>query len=258
MTKPPHANPSHATCLSHAIGIAEMWGGFRFSCTLAGALITATILNISAVAQTAAPEGPTGIDIIPTDLPAHASTVRSGNQPLSLLPGTIPAETRFEDEVEIPSLANQYQRTITGQPAIRPAQPVRQRKPISAAIPATASTSVASPVIKATQPTVALPRTNVSGLVETATPAPVASGDGFRIQLGAFHDRFTAETYWASFSIRYPELVRSYEKTILSADLGSQGIYHRLQLVGFQDSDSAQKQCRQLKADGTDCFATAR
>lgn len=72
---------------------------------------------------------------------------------------------------------------------------------------------------------------------------------------GAFRDSFTAETYWASFSIRYPKLSKAHDKQIISADLGSQGTYHRLQLLGFADAASAQKQCRQLKADGTDCFA---
>jgi len=259
MAKPPHAYPTPATQFSQAIGFAGMWGGFSFSGTFAAALMAAMIFNIGAVAQSLAPEtGPTGIDIIPTDLPARASSLRSGNQPLSLLPGTIPTETRLEEEIEIPSLADQYQRTINGKPPIRSVQPVRQRtrKPTETRITPAASTT--SPPTQTTLPAVTVQRTTASGHVETATTVPVGNGGGFRIQLGAFRDTFTAETYWASFSIRYPELAKSHDKKIVSADLGSQGIYHRLQLAGFEDSESAQKQCRQLKADGTDCFATAR
>ncbi|WP_417836428.1 SPOR domain-containing protein [Thalassospira tepidiphila] len=237
-----------------------MWGVFSLSGTFSAALMAAMIFNIGgAVAQTLAPEtGPTGIDIIPTDLPARASSVRSGNQPLSLLPGTIPTETRLEEEIEIPSLADQYQRTINGKPPSRSVQPVRQRTPNPTETRITPASSTTSPANQTTQPAVSVQRSTASDLVETATPVPAGNGGGFRIQLGAFRDTFTAETYWASFSIRYPELAKSHDKKIVSADLGSQGIYHRLQLAGFEDSESAQKQCRQLKADGTDCFATAR
>ncbi|CAM3322727.1 SPOR domain-containing protein [Thalassospira profundimaris] len=259
MAKPPHAYPTPATQLSQAIGFAGMWGGFSFSVIFAAALMTAMIFNLGVVAQTLAPEtGPTGIDIIPTDLPARASSVRSGNQPLSLLPGTIPTETRLEEEIEIPSLADQYQRTINGKASVRSVQPVRQRVPKPRETPISPAISTSSPAHQTTQPAVTVQRTTASDLVETATPVSAVSGGGFRIQLGAFRDTFTAETYWASFSIRYPELAKSHDKKIISADLGSQGIYHRLQLAGFEDSESAQKQCRQLKADGTDCFATAR
>ncbi|WP_336232614.1 SPOR domain-containing protein [Thalassospira sp. CH_XMU1458] len=261
MAKPPHAYPNPAIQLSQAIGFAGMWGGFSLSGTFAAALMVAMIFNISAVAQSLAPEtGPTGIDIIPTDLPARASSLRSGNQPLSLLPGTIPTETRLEEEIEIPSLVDQYQRTINGKPLVRSVQPVRQGTSPPTETRITPAASPTSPANQTTQPAVTVQRTTTtaSDLVETATPVPAVSGGGFRIQLGAFRDTFTAETYWASFSIRYPELAKSHDKKIVSADLGSQGIYHRLQLAGFEDSESAQKQCRQLKADGTDCFATAR
>jgi len=258
MAKPPHAYPTPETQLSQDIGFAGMWGGFSFSSTFAATLLAVMIFNLGAVAQSLAPEtGPTGIDIIPTDLPARASSVRSGNQPLSLLPGTIPTETRLEEEIEIPSLADQYQRTINGKPPIRSVQPVRQRtqKPTETRITPAASTT--SPPAQTTRPAVTVQRTTASDVVETATPVPARKNGSFRIQLGAFRDTFTAETYWASFSVRYPELAKSHDKNIVSADLGSQGIYHRLQLAGFEDSESAQKQCRQLKADGTDCFATA-
>lgn len=259
MTKPPHAYPNPAIQFSQAIGFAGMWGGFSFSGIFAAALMAAMIFNIGAMAQTLAPEtGPTGIDIIPTDLPARASSVRSGNQPLSLLPGTIPTETRLEEEIEIPSLADQYQRTINGKPLVRSVQPVRQRTPKPKETRITPAASITSPANQTTLPAVTVQRTTASDHVETATTVPAGNGGGFRIQLGAFRDTFTAETYWASFSIRYPELAKSHDKKIVSADLGSHGIYHRLQLAGFEDSESAQKQCRQLKADGTDCFATAR
>tara|TARA_B100000674_G_scaffold456088_1_gene430424 strand:- start:6293 stop:7039 length:747 start_codon:yes stop_codon:yes gene_type:complete len=245
------------TRASLVFGYDKMRGGLHAAGILAAALVAISLSDVSAVAQTATPDtGPTGIDIIPTDLPAHASSVQQGNGPVSLLPGTIPTETRIEEETEIPSLADQYQRVITGQPPLRP---VRQQAPKTVVTPAQAPSTQTNSTPKPAKPTMAVQRNTPSTPVETAAPTPAnapASKGHFLIQLGAFRDTFTAETYWASFSIRYPKLSKSHEKQIVSADLGSQGIYHRLQLVGFTDSESAQKQCRQLKADGTDCFAT--
>ncbi|KJE35350.1 hypothetical protein UF64_12095 [Thalassospira sp. HJ] len=234
-----------------------MRGGLHTAGILGAALVAISLSGVSAVAQTATPDtGPTGIDIIPTDLPAHASSVQQGNGPVSLLPGTIPTETRIEEQTEIPSLADQYQRVITGQTPLRP---VHRQAPKTVATPVRAPSVQAAPIPAPNRPVAAVQSTPPSTPVETAAPTPASApaGNGhFLIQLGAFRDTFTAETYWASFSIRYPELSKSHEKQIVSADLGSQGIYHRLQLVGFDNSESAQKQCRQLKADGTDCFAT--
>ncbi|NIY74571.1 SPOR domain-containing protein [Thalassospira sp. HF15] len=217
-------------------------------------VFSANIIALRAQAQTTNPEmGPTGVDMIPTDLPARASSMPDGDQPVSLLPGTVPTDTVIEQEIEVPSLADQYQRTINGNPPIRPVRKQSSQKAI---------TPVRSPAppAKIMQPTAkvdGLPTSAPGGSTPVETAAPTGNGRHL-IQLGAFRDTFTAETYWASFRIRYPELSKSHEKRIVPADLGSQGIYHRLQLVGFSDVEAAQKQCRQLKADGTDCFATHR
>jgi cell division septation protein DedD len=252
--------PKLVTQVSQVCGFDKMRGGFCGARIIGVALTAVSLSGPASFAQTVTPDtGPTGIDMIPTDLPAHASSVQQDSGPMSLLPGTIPADTRIREKNEIPSLADQYQRTITGQQPIRP---VRQNSPkplpssrSAPGIPAPTNTHRrAQPVSDEQNATPANP-------VETALPASAATratNDYFLIQLGAFRDRFSAETYWASFRIRYPELSKSYEKKIVLVDLGNQGMYHRLQLAGFEDSDSAQKQCRTLKADGTDCFATDR
>ncbi|WP_296999349.1 SPOR domain-containing protein [Thalassospira sp. UBA848] len=221
----------------------------RFTVGLAIALLNAITLVSTAMAQTPSPDmGQTGIDMIPTDLPARATSVPTGNQPVSLLPGTIPTSANITEQTEIPSLADQYHRSITGQ------APPTATKPVSSpASPTTASVNT-TPSAMPTQRTVTSTSDSVNP-VETAAPA---DQNRHFIQLGAFRDSFTAETYWASFSIRYPKLSKAHDKQIISADLGSQGTYHRLQLLGFADAASAQKQCRQLKADGTDCFAPDR
>jgi cell division septation protein DedD len=198
-----------------------------------------------------------GIDMIPTDLPTHATSTPSGNGPVSLLPGTIPANHNGLTEDEIPSLATQYHQTLTGnaparrnQPAAKstPSKPTAQPQPMARSLAPTAP----SPTVVTTTPAQATVGPPPISPVETAAPAVTGP---YLIQLGAFRDAVLAETYWASFKIRYPDLADTHGKQITTADLGENGIYHRLQLTGFATSEMAKQKCRQLAADGTDCFA---
>ncbi|MFH1804556.1 MAG: SPOR domain-containing protein [Pseudomonadota bacterium] len=81
----------------------------------------------------------------------------------------------------------------------------------------------------------------------TTPPKPAS------LQLGIFADAIAAETYWASFKVRYDDLARTYQKQISPGGHGIGGQLHRLHLGGFANLDDAEQKCRQLKADGTDC-----
>lgn len=241
----PATNPSHAECASLKRG-----GRFCFLHLLACLGIIGGVTAPSLTeAQTTTDTFPTGAAIIPNDLPAHASTVQTEKGPLSLLPGTIPADSNAIDVEEIPSLATRYQQTLSGQ------KPVRRQLTKSMSTPskpAITSTHAPAPAVN-TKPIQIETTSTPNAPIETAAPAESGS---YLIQLGAFRDTITAETYWASFRIRYPELAKSFEKQIVSADLGTRGIYHRLRLSGFDSPERAKQQCRQLIADGTECFAT--
>lgn len=253
MFRPPRDRQTSATYPSHAACASMKRGGrFHFLPILVSfGIIGGTIIPASTFAQTANNTIPTGAAIIPTDLPAHASTVQSEKGPLSLLPGTIPADSNAIDLEEIPSLATRYQQTLSGQKPVR-RQPARSV--VTPAKPTTTPTRALAPTLNAsTKP--AEVETTMAPVPPIETAMPTGNGV-YLIQLGAFRDTITAETYWASFRIRYPELAKSFEKQIVSADLGTRGIYHRLRLAGFDSSERAKQQCRQLIADGTECFAT--
>ncbi|MEQ9346405.1 MAG: SPOR domain-containing protein [Thalassospira sp.] len=260
MDTPPHDRQQLATGLSQAVCASKKWGGLHLIAAFGTLVIVGITAPKNAYTQTSSTDtNPTGIDIIPTDLPAHASTMPPANQPVSLLPGTIPVNITLEEDLEIPSLATQYHQTLTGNAPVR-----RQQRPASAQN--AQSTGEKAP--DQTRPSVGT-APNSSELIATKTDpsqsmntasrsknaAANANTSEYLIQLGAFRDTISAETYWASFRIRYPELAQTHQKTIVSADLGTKGIYHRLQLVGFITPDQAEQKCRQLKADGTDCFA---
>ncbi|AJD51831.1 Sporulation related domain-containing protein [Thalassospira xiamenensis M-5 = DSM 17429] len=234
-------------------------------CIAAGLFLTmgpgqVTAQNIE-TAHPASKEMKSGLDAIPTDLPVHTSSPSPVNQPFSLLPGTIRTDPVLLEDTDRPSLAEQYRmekqgikrapsraagakRTIMEKPA-----PALIAQPKSASASANTQHVTVSPLI---------PETGASqASTSTATSVSPAGTDGaFAIQLGAFRDTISAQTYWASFMIRYPDLAQSHPRDLSTADLGTKGTFHRLRLGGFADIASAEKQCRQLLADGTDCFAT--
>lgn len=196
--------------------------------------------------ETGTTDMPTGIRMIPTDLPAHVSTARDPRQPVSLLPGTIPADRTIESDVEIPTLSQQYHQTLTG---------AARKRPVRATAPTRHQTT------RPRQDRKSAPRSSGPVASQTARlsgTSTTGKKDAHLIQLGAFRDVITAETYWASFQIRYPDLAQSHPRYLMTANLGDKGIYHRLQLGGFASDRQAQEKCRQLLADGTDCFATRR
>ena len=239
--------------------------------TIAVALMTsATLAMIPSVAKSQHAHGNTpitGVDAIPTDIPVHASTVRDPNLPVSLLPGTIPAATTPTFEEDIPSLAEIYHQTINGG---APRTTRQQSAPRQPDVPSTPETSNAAQSTKSTRSlagqtltkqVAATTSPSVQASQPTANTQALANGvpdeatGPYVIQLGAFHDTISAQTYWARFSIRYPDLVKAHPREIATADLGSKGVFHRLRLAGFPNQSSANEKCRQLIADGTECFA---
>jgi len=91
----------------------------------------------------------------------------------------------------------------------------------------------------------------------TAAMPPVTNGD-FVMQLGAFRTAISAETYWASFAIRYPDLAAQHHHYLGVIDLGEKGRFHRLRIGGFASLAQAKEKCRQLAADGTACIGLPR
>ena len=64
---------------------------------------------------------------------------------------------------------------------------------------------------------------------------------------------------FADIQQKYPSLMSSYTPKIKPADLGSKGVWYRLQVGPMSDKDSASKLCSQLKAQGmTDCLVMSQ
>ncbi|RCK51285.1 hypothetical protein TH25_10035 [Thalassospira profundimaris] len=110
--------------------------------------------------------------------------------------------------------------------------------------------------VKAAQQRSIVPPPSPAG---TGAGAPALSANGnYAVQLGAFRSAIGAETYWASFAIRYPQLAETYHHYLGTVDVAGKGQLHRLRMGGFASLAAAKEKCRQLQADGIDCIGLSK
>lgn len=86
-----------------------------------------------------------------------------------------------------------------------------------------------------------------------AAAEPTTTASGFYVQLGAFRDTSKVNEEWKKLQKKFPSSLGSLSKRIEKADLGSKGIWYRLN-AGPVDESKARSICTSLKADGAGCM----
>lgn len=106
----------------------------------------------------------------------------------------------------------------------------------------------------------AVPRTITRAPDEAARPAvaslsatPLAAG-GFRVQIGSYRSEAGALGGWNILRNTHGSLLRDLSPTIVSADLGARGVFHRLQAGPFVTRGAADTLCNSLKARNQGCL----
>lgn len=95
-----------------------------------------------------------------------------------------------------------------------------------------------------------------SGATTTPAPAndaPTAAGN-YRVQLAALKSEADAKTAWKRLAAKYPDVLGSLSLHLEKADLGTKGIYYRVQAGPFTDKNAARDICAKLKAKGQQCL----
>ena len=88
---------------------------------------------------------------------------------------------------------------------------------------------------------------------------PAASADGnFVVQIAAFRTIEEAEEAWIAYVTRFPDLSAGRSPSIVEANLGARGVYHRLRIAAFETRDDASRYCQTLSSRGQDCLVAAR
>jgi cell division septation protein DedD len=125
-----------------------------------------------------------------------------------------------------------------------PAPPVPQAAPMPA------------PAAADPQPVAAIPPQPEVAAAEAA-PAP-AKPSKFVVQVGSKQNQTEALATFADMQQKYPTLLASYRPMVQKADLGSKGVWYRLQIGPIVDKTAATKLCGQLKSQGhPDCLVMA-
>lgn len=130
----------------------------------------------------------------------------------------------------------------SGRPSSRvQSSPPSANAPLSLAPPSTArpSASRATPV-----QTASAPASRGSGIAETG---------GYTVQVSSQRSQAEAETSFHALQTKFPNILGGRQPIIRRADLGSKGIYFRVQVGPFGSSEQASEFCGNLKAAGGQC-----
>ena len=100
--------------------------------------------------------------------------------------------------------------------------------------------------------------TSVSSAASDAATAPIQprTTEQPAIQLGAYEALSGAESDWRRLSKRFPEILGGLQPSFTSADLGSRGVFQRLQAGPFADQSAAKAACEALIAAQQKCLVT--
>jgi len=90
---------------------------------------------------------------------------------------------------------------------------------------------------------------------ETAKPVVSKKEErGYRVQLGSFKSRDDAIASWNIVAKKYKEIIGNSDHIIEKADLGSKGVFYRLQLGNFKKESESRQVCQELSEQKQGCF----
>ncbi len=135
---------------------------------------------------------------------------------------------------------------LYGVPMLAPTTPSATTTSTPTTSTTTSSTTTASTTTPSTDTTVAS--------ADTSTGTQPAATADFRIQLAALKSEAEANSAWKRILGKHIDVLGSLTVHIVRADLGTQGIYYRVQAGPFPDKASAAAACEQLKSSGQQCL----
>ena len=114
------------------------------------------------------------------------------------------------------------------------------------------------PTLSPLTPTVQVPAAAVTTADTSGTGGATTQtsnvADNFRIQLAALKTEAEANKTWNRILAKHDDVLGALTVHIVRADLGSQGIYYRVQAGPFADKASAKAACDKLKTAGQQCL----
>ncbi|MDY0872761.1 SPOR domain-containing protein [Dongia rigui] len=148
----------------------------------------------------------------------------------------------------------QTNQTVVGQ-RMTPAQRATaetESSQAAAGYQAPAAATAVEPVATAEAPVAAEPaETQVASLPATDAPS------GIRLQLASVANEADVDGEWKRLRKRLGAALDGQQLQIERADLGTKGIFYRLQIGPFADRSAAKAACKDINAAGGDCLLVA-
>ena len=202
----------------------------------AGTTAPSTTAQSGAASGTAAPSVPA----VPAPPPAAGSTTTgsttTGNSTGTLTETLLPAESTTPRPAA-PATTGQ---ATTGQTTGHPDRDDGAQRPRRDDTQGTTATDQAATGTAATAPA-------------PANDAPTAAGN-YRVQLAALKTEADAKTAWKRLAAKYPDILGPLAMHIEKVDLGTKGIYYRVQAGPFTDKNAARDVCAKLTPKGQPCL----
>jgi hypothetical protein len=175
-------------------------------------------------------------------LPPPPPALRNVPQPLRPPPAAPQAETQaaVPPPPPIPTADGEEAAATPVAPA---GTPPAQSQPAAAPQPAALAQTQAAAPAPATAPAPA-----------PQQPAAAPAAGGFRVQLAAYRTPEAALAGWKALQARYEDLLGSLEPTVVRADLGDRGVFHRLQAGPYVSTEAANAACTALRARNQACL----
>lgn len=87
-----------------------------------------------------------------------------------------------------------------------------------------------------------------------AIVVPKKDESGFKVQLGSYKSENDVTTNWKRIKKKYPSLLSGADLYMQKADLGSKGVFYRLQVGRFKKESEVRNICQKLTEKKQGCF----
>ena len=85
-----------------------------------------------------------------------------------------------------------------------------------------------------------------------------AAANSYVVQLASLNSERSANDAWSRMQRKHPNLLGDLTMSVQKADLGSRGIFYRLQTGPFPNRATAEDMCLQLRSQRLDCLVVKR
>lgn len=183
--------------------------------------------------------------------PANPGGMEVPDQDMYILNRDRPVNSRVEQLLPPPE---------TPLPRPMPPEPTVTESPPPASEPAPAPpapAAIAAPPPVVASPPVAAPPPAAAAIPQAPPPAPppvVASGPGYRLQLGAVRSAEAAQQEWQRLKRMQGDLLGGLSAEAHRIDLGQRGVFYRIVAGPIGDAAAAAHACDELKRRKVGCL----